>query len=114
MMKMFMLITLVGSLSFSDAFVGPVISRRNSNHATIDMSLDMARRPFISGNWKLNPQSKDEAIALAEEIAAAVTPESPDADVALFVPYPFIDSVISKVGDKVLIGGEVRIALKQI
>eukprot|EP00566_Odontella_aurita_P032200 CAMPEP_0113545136 /NCGR_PEP_ID=MMETSP0015_2-20120614/11095_1 /TAXON_ID=2838 /ORGANISM="Odontella" /LENGTH=62 /DNA_ID=CAMNT_0000445471 /DNA_START=62 /DNA_END=247 /DNA_ORIENTATION=+ /assembly_acc=CAM_ASM_000160 len=28
-----------------------------------------ARKPFISGNWKLNPQTRDEAVTLATEIA---------------------------------------------
>jgi Triosephosphate isomerase len=105
MMKMIYLALFLASLSVSDAFVGPVINRGHSQAATL---LEMARKPFISGNWKLNPQTRDEAIQLAEEIAASVTPSSPDADVALFVPYPFLDAVISKVGDKVLIGGEVR------
>ena len=49
-------------------------------------SLQAVRKPFISGNWKLNPQSKDEAVALAADIAAAIGPDTPDADVALFVP----------------------------
>jgi triosephosphate isomerase (TIM) len=72
-------------------------------------ALDMStRRPFISGNWKLNPQSRAEAITLASEIANAITPDSPDADVALFVPYVFIESAMNAVGDKLLVGAEVR------
>ena len=66
-----------------------------------------ARKPFISGNWKLNPQTKDEALELAGNIAAAVNEESPDADIALFVPYVFIESVMEKVGDWINIGAEV-------
>ena len=68
------------------------------------------RKPFISGNWKLNPQTKQEAVELATGIAAAVTPNSPG-DVALFVPYPFIESVQAVAGDKLIVGAEVSNAL---
>jgi Triosephosphate isomerase len=64
------------------------------------------RKPFITGNWKMNPTTKQEAVELASGIAAAVTPESPG-DVAIFVPYPFIEAVQSAVGDKLLVGAEV-------
>jgi triosephosphate isomerase (TIM) len=66
-----------------------------------------ARKPFISGNWKLNPQTKQEAIDLAKGIAGAVTDESPDADIALFVPYVFLETAMEAVGGKVEIGAEV-------
>ena len=69
-------------------------------------SLD-ARKPFISGNWKLNPATRDEAVLLASGIASAITPDSPDADVALFVPYPFIEAASNAVGGKLSIGAEV-------
>jgi hypothetical protein len=65
------------------------------------------RKAFITGNWKLNPSTKDEAVALATGIANAVTPSSPG-DVALFVPYPFLESVHQAVEGKVTIGAEVR------
>ena len=73
------------------------------------MTLEMSRKPFISGNWKLNPASKEEAIQLAHDIAASITASTPETDVALFVPYPFIDAVLSSVGDKLIVGGEVRL-----
>jgi triosephosphate isomerase len=65
-----------------------------------------ARKPFISGNWKLNPDTKEEAIALGKEIAAAVTDATGDIDVALFVPYVFIEAAKEAVGGKVSIGAE--------
>lgn len=65
-----------------------------------------ARKPFISGNWKLNPQTRDEAVTLAKEIAGSITDDSPDADVALFVPYVFIESAMDSVGDKLMVGAE--------
>jgi len=64
------------------------------------------RTPFISGNWKLNPQTKDEALTLASEIAASITEDSPDADVALFVPYVFIESAMGVVDGKLSVGAE--------
>jgi triosephosphate isomerase len=65
-----------------------------------------SRRPFITGNWKLNPSSKQEAIDLASGIADAVTSDSP-CDVGLFVPFPFIETVQGIVGDKLVAGAEV-------
>jgi Triosephosphate isomerase len=65
------------------------------------------RRPFISGNWKLNPQTRDEAIQLATDIAASVSEASPTADIALFVPYVFIESTMNVVQSKLMIGAEV-------
>jgi len=65
-----------------------------------------ARKPFISGNWKLNPQTKDEALTLAKGIASSITDNSPDADVALFVPYVFIESAMGAVGGKLSVGAE--------
>mmetsp|Transcript_4744 Transcript_4744/g.6161 ORF Transcript_4744/g.6161 Transcript_4744/m.6161 type:complete len:284 (-) Transcript_4744:721-1572(-) len=85
-------------LSVVAAFAPAVPSARTS------FALD-ARKPFISGNWKLNPQTKEEATQLATDIAAAVLPTSP-ADVALFVPYIFIDAANTAVGDKLEIGAE--------
>eukprot|EP00952_Eustigmatos_sp_NYUAD-ZCMA_P005831 25249-Eustigmatos_ZCMA.PRE.1 len=31
----------------------------------------MARKPFMAGNWKLNPASVDEAVSLAKEVIPA-------------------------------------------
>jgi hypothetical protein len=66
-----------------------------------------ARKPFITGNWKLNPQTRDEAVALAGEIAASIGPDTPNVDVALFVPYVFIESAMGAVNGKMFIGAEV-------
>ena len=84
------------------------LATTRSSTATTTTSLDMARRPFISGNWKLNPQSRDEAVKLASDIAAAITPSSPDTDVALFVPYVFIEAARDAVQGKLQVGAEVR------
>jgi hypothetical protein len=89
------------------------ISRTSSTSSTTTTTLYLAaspqqqRRPFISGNWKLNPQTREEAIQLANDIASSVTDTSPDADIALFVPYVFIESTMNVVQNKLMIGAEV-------
>ena len=97
------------SLQAAAGFVvqkGP-ISARAGGSATIDSATQLyERKPYITGNWKLNPQTKAEAADLAEGIAAAVTSDSP-CDVALFVPFPFIETVKDIVGDKLEVGAEV-------
>jgi len=62
------------------------------------------RKPFITGNWKLNPSTRDDAVELAKGIADAVTAESPDS--ALFVPFPFIGAVQEAVEGKLTVGAE--------
>ena len=93
-------VSLASSIACASAFAP------SFNGVRSDTQLD-ARTPFISGNWKLNPQSKDEAVTLATEIASTITDASPDAEVALFVPYVFIESAMEAVGDKLMIGAEV-------
>lgn len=43
---------------------------------------------------------------MAKDIAASITDGSPDADVALFVPYVFIESAMGAVSDKLSVGAE--------
>ena len=89
----------------SSAFLAPsVVPPRQSLLLTLQ---EARRRPFISGNWKLNPQTRDEAVKLASDIAASITPNSPPADVALFVPYVFIDSAMAASNGKLQVGAEV-------
>ena len=80
----------------------PSFGTRSSSSA-----LEMARKPFISGNWKLNPQTRDEAIQLGTSIANSVTADSPDIDIALFVPYVFIEATHTAVGETIMVGAEV-------
>lgn len=98
----FAALSLLSMLSTGAAFAPNMFGVRSTSTSSLD-----ARKPFITGNWKLNPQTKEEAIALATEIASAIGPNSPDADVALFVPYVFIESTIDAVGGKLKIGAEV-------
>jgi len=97
-------------LSTASAFA-PVsfgVSRQHS------VQLDATRKPFITGNWKLNPQTREEAITLATDIAASVTDSTPDADIALFVPYVFIEAAKNAAGDKLMVGAEVSRVLRDV
>lgn len=83
----------------ASAFVSNTVSSRFESRL-------FERRPYITGNWKLNPSTRDEAVALAKGIADSVTPDSP-CDVALFVPFPFIEAAQDAAGDKLTVGAEV-------
>ena len=95
---------LLSTLGSSSAFVA-----NNRNNVQVPTTTELfARKPFITGNWKLNPQTKAEAVDLARGISAAITEDSP-CDVGLFVPFPFIGTVQEIVGDKLVVGAEVGI-----
>mmetsp|Transcript_282 Transcript_282/g.724 ORF Transcript_282/g.724 Transcript_282/m.724 type:complete len:296 (+) Transcript_282:145-1032(+) len=64
-----------------------------------------ARKPFMTGNWKLNPQTKAEAVDLARGIVDSIGEDSPS-DVGLFVPFPFLETVQNIAGDKLIVGAE--------
>ena len=64
------------------------------------------RKPLITGNWKLNPKTKQEAIELAKGVASSVTSYT-TADVAIFVPVPFLEAVQNVVDNKFIVGAEV-------
>lgn len=78
---------------------------KNDNVRLFTSTELFARKAFITGNWKLNPQTKAEAVDLARGIAASITEDSP-CDVGLFVPFPFIGTVQEIVGDKLVVGAE--------
>ena len=94
-------------LSSASAFSPSLVSRSSSS-----TTLEMARKPFISGNWKLNPQTKEEATNLAKDIADSITDTTPDSDVALFVPYVFLETAMSSVDGKINVGAEVGSGLE--
>lgn len=84
---------------------------RISGSPPLSSALEATRKPLISGNWKLNPQTREEAVTLASEIAASIGPNSPDADIALFVPYVFIEAAMGAVDGRLHIGAEVSTTL---
>ena len=70
--------------------------------------LEAHRQPFLTGNWKLNPQTKDEAINLARDIASSASGSAND--VGIFVPFPFLPAVQEEVGDKIVVGAQVSLS----
>ena len=102
-MKFSLAVSLV-SLGATSAFV----TKQSTSPSRLLATELYDRKPFITGNWKLNPQTKAEAIDLARGIASSVTDQSP-CDVGLFVPFPFIEPVQAVVGDKLIVGAEVRL-----
>ena len=120
----FSALSLIAATLISDtrAFAPTATSSSSSNRHSISSAaasatitaLEATRKPFISGNWKLNPQTRQEAIDLAKGIASAVTSDSPDADVALFVPYVFLETAMEAVDGKIDIGAEVRTVNKSV
>jgi hypothetical protein len=102
-MKLLLATTALLATSAS-AFVAPLVG----SSVRSAFVLEASRKPFISGNWKLNPQTKEDATKLAADIAAAVSPDSP-CEVALFVPYVFIEAAQQATKGKVQVGAEVSL-----
>jgi triosephosphate isomerase len=94
-------LTALSLTTCTSAFLPSLIERN-----TQSTQLFGTRTPIISGNWKLNPQTKEEAITLATEISEGITSESPDCEVALFVPYVFIEAAIAACDGKLSVGAE--------
>ncbi len=59
------------------------------------MDLEMARKPLMGGNWKLNPTTTKQAIELATEFAKLVK-DNKDVDAVIFPPSPFMVPVYEK------------------
>lgn len=93
------------AINSASAFVAMPSSSNGSLARATQTTQLYARKAFITGNWKLNPSTKQEAIDLAQEIADSVTEDSP-CDVGLFVPFPFIETVQKICGDKITVGAE--------
>lgn len=94
------LLALVGTAS-------SFVVNHNKNALLLRETRLYERKPFITGNWKLNPNTREEAVELAKGIADSITDDSP-CDVALFVPFPFIEAAQNAAGDKLTVGAEVR------
>ena len=67
------LLGLQGAMGFLPT---PQLQSSSALHATTTtgrrMTPMMARKPFIAGNWKLNPGKLDEAIKLAQEVSQLI------------------------------------------
>jgi triosephosphate isomerase len=65
-----------------------------------------SRTPIIGGNWKTHPQRRQDAVQLAADVRNRLGSHR-GAEVVLFPPHPFVESVASKVeGSHVAVGGQ--------
>jgi len=98
-MKFVTALCLLGS---ADAFVRMPHASPRVMRST---SLDMARESCMAGNWKMNPESLEDAVALAKEVKAAS--DSAPGSAAVFVPYPYLGPVGDVLkGSKVGLGAQ--------
>jgi len=94
--------TALAILSTADAF-SPAVS----NNAASTTSLNANRQPIMAGNWKMNPATEDDAIALGSELTKLLGDETCPIDdenplcteVVVFPPHPFISKVVESVQD---------------
>ncbi|HRE92290.1 MAG TPA: triose-phosphate isomerase, partial [Myxococcota bacterium] len=67
----------------------------------------MARRKLIAGNWKMNPGSLDEAVALAAAVAAGASSVAEAVDLLVIPPAPFLGAAKQALGGgRVWLGGQ--------
>ena len=63
------------------------------------------RVSYIAGNWKLNPESLDEAVSLAKTVVDASS--NLPGEAAVFVPFPYLGAVGDVLkGSKVQLGAQ--------
>jgi hypothetical protein len=106
-----------------NSFVVPRVtytSRSSSTSSSSTISpwaLLAERQPIMAGNWKMNPGTEDEALALANDVATRLGKETcavGDSDavdedscteVVIFPPFPFISKVRDSVEEAGLVVG---------
>ncbi|CAB9528888.1 Triosephosphate isomerase [Seminavis robusta] len=78
--------------------------------------LSAFRQPIMAGNWKMNPETEEEALSLASEVAERLgaetcatggdsVDESTCTEVVVFPPFPFISKVKDAVAGAGLVVG---------
>ena len=94
--------TAFAALVTSAAAFSPVV--KNAGSTT---SLDASRQPIMAGNWKMNPATEDDAVALGSGLTKLLGDETCPIDeenplcteVVVFPPHPFISKVRETVED---------------
>lgn len=94
------IIAVVAAASSTDSFA-PVNSVNNVRQMSTATSLLASRQPIMAGNWKMNPATEQEALALSESLTKLLGEETcaiDDSDemcteVVIFPPHPFIAKV---------------------
>jgi len=89
-----------GAAAFAPSASMLPLSARRSVRASLAM-----RDSYMAGNWKLNPESLDDAKALAKEVVEASSDMPGEA--AVFVPFPYLGAVGDVLdGSKVQLGAQ--------
>uniref|UniRef100_A0A7S0Y804 Triosephosphate isomerase n=1 Tax=Pseudo-nitzschia delicatissima TaxID=44447 RepID=A0A7S0Y804_9STRA len=87
------------------AFVASASAFAPAKQAPISTSLDASRQPIMAGNWKMNPATEDDAVALGAGLTKLLGDETCPIDdenplcteVVVFPPHPFITKVREEV-----------------
>jgi len=95
--------TVLAAILSSAAAFSPAIS----NNAASTTSLSATRQPIMAGNWKMNPSTEADAVALGEGLTSLLGEETCPIDdenplcteVVIFPPHPFISKVRESVED---------------
>lgn len=66
----------------------------------------MARRKLIAGNWKMNPGTLEEALALAAAVAAGADAVGDGVDLLVIPPAPYLAAVKQALAGRVWLGGQ--------
>jgi len=85
----------------------PSLRSQGSNRApTATSLLMMARKPVIAGNWKMNPETMEEAMKLGKAIKEQAAGQD-KAEVLLCAPSPFLNSMAEELkGSNVQLGAQ--------
>ncbi|EKX31363.1 hypothetical protein GUITHDRAFT_166901, partial [Guillardia theta CCMP2712] len=107
-MRSLILLMAVCSLQAAAAFQLPSrLSLRTQRQASKQNICMTSRRPFIAGNWKMNPESIEEAAKLAAGVVEGSKGSKPQ--VAIFVPHAYLYTV----GDTVK-GSDVELGAQSV
>lgn len=90
--------------SRTHAFLAPPPTLTTTPRARLALSTSLTaepRQPIMAGNWKMNPPTENDAMALAKALTTLLGEETcaidPDDDmcteVVIFPPHPFISKV---------------------
>lgn len=83
---------------------------RRKVHTSINMAVPGmvdGRRPFMGGNWKLNPKTVSSATSLATDVGKLCVGVTTELDICVYPPHPFLVPVFSKLeATNVKIGGQ--------
>lgn len=95
-------LALLAAISGANAF-----SVSNNNARASMMQLNANRQPIMAGNWKMNPETEEDALALASGLSQKLGEETCPMDeendfcteVVIFPPHPFTARVKGEVED---------------